>query len=435
MARLFWKELRSSLWLTAAAALVVMIGGFRHDAMSFHDRNSSGTVVLAALPMLLLGMKSYSDELAKGTVDFLYSRPIPWWKSWIAKLVTGLVAVAAVTVFACLVYAVLAPVQYRPFLSYAFYQGFPVFLIALGTAYGVGFVVSVLLPGLALSFAPFIGAVIAFFFVTAMAELMGNMLHIRWLWYPEGQGAPPVALLMFFGMLLANILIARRLPKLTIPGKLRIWFTGGLVGIVCSFALLGLGIAGLSSSNLEVKSLSPNGKYAVYLVSPMPFMKVVDLENGDTVLNLPPGFFGPVSWSHDSRKLAWVEGPGLFRIADVGKGRVESQVALTLKDKPHEWTLGFVGWSPDDSRIAIINLPYREKNGLLWVIDASTHSVQTSDLIVPRGISGNTIHGALTSYENDIPSGPMTVLWSSSGGKEPVVYWTNVTVSSDDGGC
>ncbi len=164
MTRLLLKEFISCRWvlgLTCLGAVALILIG---DPVFFRGGFGSLRAYWLALPFLILGLRAYSSELAGDTVRFLYARPVKWWKIWIAKLLAGILGVVSVIVLAALVYALAAPDQYRPFVAEGIMRGLPVGLGVLAASYAGGFAVSMLMPGLALSFACLVAVLIMLFF-------------------------------------------------------------------------------------------------------------------------------------------------------------------------------------------------------------------------------------------------------------------------------
>lgn len=150
MTRLIWKELREkwiwSLLITAAGVTIILMG----QSFTFMIKNHGESlwIILPCLVCMLFGASSFSSEIGDKTADFLFSRPVSWKKLTSAKLLTGLVIIILSVIIAEMMFVILCPVQYKPFLTIGNWsKGIAVSLLYLVSAYALGFTASVVLPG------------------------------------------------------------------------------------------------------------------------------------------------------------------------------------------------------------------------------------------------------------------------------------------------
>ena len=341
MRRLLIKELRSAWWIIALAyagvAALVLIG----DPLAF--RGDSGAFGWLVVPFLILGLRAYSGELGANTVEFLYSRPIKWWQILLAKLIVGIIAIVSTVLLGLLLYVLTAPRYYMPFLHETVLSGLGEMMGLLGVAFILGFGASALMPGIALSFIALLGIGVALGVVTSIVEWIGRTLLISWLqdpvnavFYSAGAG------------LIASILIIRKLPKLGVTQR---WVAVGrflVVGLAIGLILAAFGIPGEQTSKPSPMSLSPDGRFALYVKDtyyPRGKLGLVDTRTGKVQLIIPSQLPKSFEWSPDCRKVAFTSD---------GK-RI---LVVTARPKPESWTAAsFPGWnmrwSPDSRFVAV----------------------------------------------------------------------------------
>jgi ABC-type transport system involved in multi-copper enzyme maturation permease subunit len=277
MKRLLWKEIRSSLPIlvlaTAIMAWLLIIG----DSCWFREVQHEGGYTLGVsrcdlfvIVFLVLGLQTYSAELGKDTMRFLYSQPIKWWQIWFAKLLVGVVAALFIVLMSGEVYAATAPEQYRPFVHDGLAHGIYLGLEILIVAYLIGMSASALMPGIALSFAALIIAVAGFSLSVWLVAIIGALTHIHLLADIAGEMNGPLMLLGPICMLPAGILLARALPRLSPKQRWITWIR--VPAVVCAFAAAcgavhyGSSIPGQECETLSMMGydLSPNGDWATY---------------------------------------------------------------------------------------------------------------------------------------------------------------------------
>lgn len=147
--RLLWKELHEVKWFAAALIGVPTMLAASGEVLTYRgEMHSLGTFIWIAAG-LLLGALAYSRELGWDTPRFLYSRPIPWWHVWVAKLGVGVAMCFVAALLPAIAYRLACAEAYLPFATVgALAKGASIaFLLTLG-CFLLGFVSSVVAPGL-----------------------------------------------------------------------------------------------------------------------------------------------------------------------------------------------------------------------------------------------------------------------------------------------
>ena len=150
MTRLLWKEVREKrVWTLLLTASVVgpLFFGKAHTFVGEFGAFASW-VWLSGLVSLFLGLGTFSSELAGGTADFIFSRPVSWKRILLAKILGGLAVIVSAAVLTAIVYCFVRPEQYAAFVTVprlAEGVGYAVWM--MGSAYLVGVACSVVLPG------------------------------------------------------------------------------------------------------------------------------------------------------------------------------------------------------------------------------------------------------------------------------------------------
>ena len=259
MIRLLWKELREKrIWalILAISAIGPIIFGQSYTYLG-EFANISGWSWFSILAAALLGTNTYSSEIAKGAVDFLYSRPISWKKILFSKVIAGLVIIIITSLLTAITYKLFVPEQYAKFatmprLGVGIGQAF----LILGYAYMVGIVCSVVLPGI-------LGGVLTFFGLIALFSIEMAVLES----YPLDYVYEWVMIGWAFGALIATIMIARFGITLRIPARIVRYLTVVILIVVCTTTIGFVferpinRILNPMDSNWE--SISPDGKYAL----------------------------------------------------------------------------------------------------------------------------------------------------------------------------
>ena len=263
MRRLIWKELREKrLWALLLFASVAGVVVF-DDGYTFCGEEFGGWIAISFVAAFLLGGSSYSSELAGGRADFLYSRHISWKKVLLAKLLVGLGAVVVAVVASAVVYRLLCPVPLLPFATPTeLAKGAAIAMGIMAIAYAVGFLCSIVLPGV-------FGSMLVTF---AMAATIGITVYILAELDPYPNDAQGFGLFggWVLGAIVATIVTARfGLTLSTVSRVGRYALITGLIGVVVGVAAFQTaGVAKLKlfdSSDRSYYSLSssPDGRYSI----------------------------------------------------------------------------------------------------------------------------------------------------------------------------
>jgi len=374
MLRLIVKELLYLRWMLAigcVAGIALILAG---DPLVFRGEVRTPHVVWLMLLLFILGLRAYSSELKGDTIHFLYSRPIKWWQVWVSKLAVGIVASIVILGVTALAYMLKAPHPYwLPAL-----KSMPVGLKILLGSYVTGFATSMLAPGIALSFASMVVVLMAFGLPLAELHYIGRTAHVPTL---EKLAAATWANLIVLGIpaaFAAGILVARRLPKLDMNGRLLTWLKVPAVVLLASTLLAVFGVRLYPGSRwAEVYELSPNGRWVVYGI-PSRYQgepeKLIlrDTRTGQVVhvwyekmqthKLTSAGTYGVVgySWSPDSTKFAYVNTDLKVKVLHAGaRPRLETVAKLVCpadmaarRRHDFDW-IDQVQWDPAGRKIAI----------------------------------------------------------------------------------
>lgn len=338
MRRLLIKELRSAWWIIGLAYAMVFAVVLMGDPLGFRGDEMGDLFGWLIIPFLVLGLRAYSGELGAGTVEFLYSRPIKWWQVFLAKLMTGVLAVVSTVLLGLLAYVLTAPHYYLPFLHEQLLKGLGEMMLILGVCFVIGFGASVLMPGIALSFASLVGIAVAMGTIGMCVERLGKAVHMTWL----ARSTYNIPICAAFAVI-AVIPITRSLPKLGARQRWRIAGSFLAASVVVSIVLGAFGIPGQETSEAEAIRLSPNGQWALYgkdLWEANPRYGLVDTRTGKLRLVIPVRG-RTLKWSPDSSMAALASGKGL--------------VIVRTGPKPDYWKPGslsgagfnWMTWSPD----------------------------------------------------------------------------------------
>lgn len=346
MRRLLIKELRSAWWIIAGAYAVVIVLVLIGSPLAFRGGLGDTSYDWLIIPFLLLGLRAYSGELSAGTVEFIYSRPIKWWKVLLAKLIVGVSAIVSTVGFGLLMYVLTAPKYYLPFLHESVLGGLTQMIGTFSLAFAFGFAASVLMPGVALSFIGLIGIGVGLGILTTITDWIARTYLISSLKEP----VVALGIAVIFGAV-ASILIARKLPRLGIRER---WVVMGRL-LAAGFAI-GLVFAAFGWLN-ETKvmpspmSLSPDGRLAIYTkenYSAAGKLVLVDVRTGQVEVVIPSRDTMSFTWSPDSRKVAFTSDGKTIAIITAGP-KPESWKARTFASGGWNYTT----WSPDSQFLAV----------------------------------------------------------------------------------
>ena len=367
MIRLLVKEFISCRWilgLTCLGAVALVLIG---DPLFFRGDSESVRAGWLALPFFILGLRAYSGELAGDTVQFLYSRPIKWWKIWISKLLAGILGAVSVLVLAGVVYALAAPDQYRPFVAEGIMRGLPIGAGMLAASYAVGFAVSMLMPGLALSFASLLAVLTMLSLPLGTAYQISERTGIAFLQGFAGDTAGQNTFLLAIpAVFAAGIIVARRLPKLGMKERWIAWIRLPLLALIFG-SLLAVFQVQLwpAAPYTAAYGLSPNGCWAVHRIKPSSEssteeLALVDTRTGRTRRISSRGRPLVHAWSADSRKFAWISHHLEVKVLHVdGRSRVERVAQLDFPRKSRTWyEPGLsIAWHRDSRKLAVLDIP------------------------------------------------------------------------------
>lgn len=370
MKRLLWKEFRSSLWYVLFACAIVTVMTFTGDPLFFRGIDYSTSVVCLIVVFFLMGLRAYSTELADDTPRFLYSRPIRWWHVFAAKLISGLSGILLTLVVGGIVYAMTTPDSYRPFLLSELASGAWFGLLVFGGAFAAGYVVSILLPGIALSFAAFV--------VVALGIISPEWMLSEYFRSIMGTGlsfvTPYAELFGIAGTLIGALFVARKLSSLSARERLILWvrfpvaamFLGAIVG----YMVLVNSHPALTSVTPE--TLSPNGAWILDIVQPTEShaesILLKSMKDGRKIRIPLDAGCKYTSWSSDSLKLALLTSNSrLYVIKPDSHGEQPIKVRFDGFQKISEpdrsdSDVYTVEWNADSSEIAAVQ-SVRVKSG------------------------------------------------------------------------
>jgi len=389
MARLLLKEIWASRWIVVlawlGAAVLILIG----DPLFFRGDYYTTWTTSLTLPFFILGLRAYSSELANDTVSFLYSRPIKWWQIWIAKLLAGILVAASTLALSALVYGAVVPHQYRPFLAAGVIKGFPIGLGWFAASYAVGFAVSMLMPGIALSFAALVAVFVGLGLPVAFVLQIGESTGIRALEEFASRTVANTVILSMFTGFAAGILVARRLPKLDTKERWIAWARLPLLGLVAAAVLA------LFSVNLEWMvsrpyvtgyDLSPDGRWVIYGVRPisggsLEQLVLVDVRTGQSRRVCVEKRIFACAWAPDSKRFAFISWSLGVKIVHTDEKQPVEQVAKfsVSTREAAEWRhmRQAMLWNPDGGRLAVRYTRFdKGPSDALAVIDTDTKVVR-----------------------------------------------------------
>lgn len=152
MKRLLWKEFREQwVWGIILAVSLVVLGALAH-AQRFAGMSFSiiGLMVYVPIISVIVGAGAYSSELTGNRADFVYTRPIPWHRLLLAKVLFGVITVISSAMISSIIIRFTTPAPYLPFATpmNLLSGAIPLMVVAL-IAYFVGLCFSTTLPGIA----------------------------------------------------------------------------------------------------------------------------------------------------------------------------------------------------------------------------------------------------------------------------------------------
>lgn len=383
MVKLLWKELTYNWWLVlvgCAISLAVILTG---DPMFYRGDQPSPSTVWVLWPVLFLGLRAYSSELAWESVQFLGSRPIRWWHVWIAKAAAGLLQIASILIVSGLIYALLSPGQYRSFVLIGLTEGVANGFWPAVIIYALGFSASVVFPGVALSLSMLgISAMGCIFLESMVLRSIANLsphLGVAAAAMPDN-----CAYFAIIAALFGSMAVARKMPMLDSKrrGLLLLSFVLG------AFVLAGItaGIYGdvapwAHAPPSACVSLSPDGKWAVYKVirDKRDHTYLMDLSHGRRSLELPDSQQQGCVWSPDSSTLAYWAGDDQVRIVTTGRSPYLKPLIPMHSGRA-------LSWSPSGDRLAVV---YPAQGKVVQVISVRLGSSATEQPVVlsPQSLS------------------------------------------------
>ncbi len=424
MARLLWKELRSAWWITALACATAFVLVLSGDPLSFRGDSMTSLSSWLILPVLLLGLRSYSSELGGDTVQFLGSRPIMWWKVWIAKVLAGVIQIILLFLVAAGSYALFVPEQYRPFLWQDSTAVMSDFLLALAFVFWIGFGASMMVPGIPLSAAALVLAVIILFSPFILVSMIPTTWHLGWLQDLMDDAAANTVLLSLVAMLPATLLTARRLPKLSPKGR---WVTvmafpfGAMVLSWIIAGVYGNITPGSHSLGTDYRALSLDGRMAVCGVNWGAHQYLMDTSTGRRLAMLPGGGTDPSAWSPDSSALAYCPGKYTLNILAFGAHPgVGTTATMHLRshgrNKPASLRHADLIWSPSGDCLVVVWIDWQPDAGRtrysMLVLNRQAKVIATVRSAKPIEMK------ATASYAGSIPVlvGTRLIFWPSKDG-------------------
>ena len=390
MIRLIYKEIRSSRWILALGCLGAAAFVLFRDPFFFRGDQGDESVIFFVLFFLILGLRSYSSEMKDDTIGFLYSRPIRWWQIWLAKLIAGIIGIVFVLAAASLTYVLAATDQYRPFIVEGLAGGIPLCLEMFGLAFAVGFVVSALMPGMALSFASFLVALSVLNLPFIVASMTGNPAWLKF----GSVGGKNASLLMWLGAFISTILVAQRLPKLGMKERWLTWIKLPALGmaLACLLAAIHFNISAECIPSTKACALSPNGRWALYFVSPaIPHssrLVLVDIRTGQKLWSAPEErvkehpWIPACAWAEDSSKFAYVTTDSKAKIVSVSKkpSIIWTAKISALKENPEGWMNTHILWKPDGDKLAIFFMCHKRNSQSSTGMEESRYLLDTLDI-------------------------------------------------------
>jgi|GEM_PF-6633404 len=332
MRRLFIKEMLEIRFYLIIGICIVACLVFLGDPLTFiQNEGFLGTSMVIIIAFAsFIGLSIYSQENAKGSIGFVLSRPIKWWWIYLIKLIVGLLICTILSVFAVVLYGIVMPPEYRPFMPiHSLLNGAIVLWLTMSASFVVGFTVSCASSG----------------FAEAIGILFGLLV------------LPTILLMVFFqnigfaywqclpAILVVASIICVRLPTAANPVKrIRAWSFVVMLGL-STFVVANILVANhLHEANMYNSITSPSGEWTAYL----------DCEN-----TLPPNInarfwmIGPDEHKYeiDSRVtpkfLMWLnDGDSLLYLADKITSNKKSPGYLMIAKRSNHWRAETVGELP-----------------------------------------------------------------------------------------
>lgn len=388
MIRLIYKEIRSSFWIFVLACIGAIAFTLLGNPFTFRGDSQDGSTAYFALIFFVLGLRSYSSEMKDNTIGFLYSRPIKWWQILIAKLIAGILGIALVLSVASLTYILTTPDQLRPFIVDGLTRGIPYGLEVFGLSYIVGFVVSALMPGIALSFASLVVALSVLMLPFIVVSMTGNPVWLKF----GSVGATNASLLMGLGAFISTILVARSLPKLGMKERWLMWAKLPILGMVlaCLLAAIHFNIYTECLPDTKACALSPNGRWALYSTFPDAVYRkgklaLVDTSTGRELWSASEKKIWACAWADDSSKFAYIINKSKVTVVRMGeKPSVvgTAKISFPPADVLSGWPNTHVSWKPDGSKLAVLFIfmtRSTQVSHILNVLDIQDKKVYVSD--------------------------------------------------------
>ncbi len=404
---LLWKEWREQRAITAAGLGLALLTPALLTAWAVGSAGARDLWVAAELsafvsaaivwPLLaaIVGATTGGDELSRGTLRFLMSRPVSRERIWLTKTLTGALSLAAVVGFSFAVSASFSSFAGNEKLLFPFTTGLPGFAAIPNSVlrvYLAGAVVLVYVA--AVFFAAFVARPMAsaMLGLAAAVGLCGMILTIqRALAYQPWDlgGSEPfafAALAAASGVVLAAGLLLYRISNAGTSERSR--RAGGVIGVAVLAAVAGsTALVGAATTRID-----PRRSSLQFLASvPGADEAVVTADGGDWVGSqyfvldadgsfqpLTPRMSGRGALSPDGRFFAYVTGIGTAGLRGAGcgirmvglDGRGDRELARfpgiggsSGGCRPRDMRLAGMEFSPDESRLALV------VDGSLFVID------------------------------------------------------------------
>ncbi len=299
MIRLIWKEMRER-WVMhmvwAAGIITIMLIAYSKyffGVSDYYEDVDPAYIILVLAAFT--GGSAYASELSQNRVGFAFSRPIPWWKLMIAKLIPGLVVAVLSPIIAFTIFYLSINHDYHPYLiSSNVIPGIWGIIWPNALVFTICFFSSSVLPGFA---SGFLTTIIIFMPLSGISYLIINGLK----YYPKNDG---IQLCMtggaIAGFIAGGILLSKFFAKMDIPGR---FLKLGIIVVIFYFAGITTGVFyGYYGpfKNIDIKPadsrlvdipgtdfyFSPYGKYAT-VYNPINNIEhsidVIDCNTGTTI--------------------------------------------------------------------------------------------------------------------------------------------------------
>lgn len=258
MLRLIKKELMEKrFWalLSVVLSILVVLFGTGYTFVGSFDAFSIWAI-LPAFTLLIFGMTTFTAELS-GAADFLYTKPISWWKIVITKIAAGLLVVIVSALLSCAIYAVVRPHQYAHLTTLSsLLTGTGWALLFTGLCYLIGVLVSVVIPGPAGGIA-----------VLSATILLGCLSSAFWYWAASSEYDMGHLVFAWSAAIIAAFIFTARFG-ITLPLNHRIHRYGALIiGIVAIVTITDVCFSKFhcnhSNHGITSTSISPDANYAL----------------------------------------------------------------------------------------------------------------------------------------------------------------------------